>query len=420
MEDLKGAGSSGEDQESEDNNGKFLNPTPILDELVDGQWPSFIKGFKDLGERTEKPMIRGVLDQLEYSYKTKMGYWKGGLVTVKGYGAGIITRFSMIKDKFPEAKEFHTFRVQPAPGLHYSTKMLRELCDIWEKHGSGFITLHGQTGNIQLQGIEQDKTQECFDELNQAGWDLGGAGATVRTAASCVGPARCEQACFDNLKVHEKVLKYYAGMTHRPEFNYKLKFKFSACPNDCANAIMRADVALIGTWRDSIQIEQEYVKEWMDEYGEDALFDQVVNMCPTKAISHKIGTSTIEIDNKNCVRCMHCINVIPKALSPGKERGASLLMGGKNTLKVGVNLGSMMIPFMKLDTDEEVEEFIELMDEVFDWWDENGLDHERVGETIERVGMKQFLEAVGIEANIDMIVRPRDNPYYKKHYDSAA
>ena len=420
MEDLIGTGNSGEEQESEDNNGKFLNPTPILDELVDGQWPSFIKGFKDFGERTEKPMVRGVLDQLEYSYKTKMGYWKGGLVTVKGYGAGIITRFSMIKDKFPEAKEFHTFRVQPAPGLHYSTKMLRELCDIWEKHGSGFITLHGQTGNIQLQGIEQDKTQECFDELNQAGWDLGGAGATVRTAASCVGPARCEQACFDNLKVHEKVLKYYAGMTHRPEFNYKLKFKFSACPNDCANAIMRADVALIGTWRDSIQIEQEYVKEWMDEYGEDALFDQVVNMCPTKAISHKIGTSTIEIDNKNCVRCMHCINVIPKALSPGKERGASLLMGGKNTLKVGVNLGSMMIPFMKLDTDEEVEEFIELMDEVFDWWDENGLDHERVGETIERVGMKQFLEAVGIEANIDMIVRPRDNPYYKKHYDSAA
>ena len=420
MEDLIGTGNSGEEQESEDNNGKFLNPTPILDELVDGQWPSFIKGFKDFGERTEKPMVRGVLDQLEYSYKTKMGYWKGGLVTVKGYGSGIITRFSMIKDKFPEAKEFHTFRVQPAPGLHYSTKMLRELCDIWEKHGSGLITMHGQTGNLQLMGIEQDKTQECFDELNQAGWELGGAGATGRTAASCVGPARCEQACFDNLKVHEKVLKYYAGMTHRPEFNYKLKFKFSACPNDCANAIMRADVALIGTWRDSIQIEQEYVKEWMDEYGEDALFDQVVNMCPTKAISHKIGTSTIEIDNKNCVRCMHCINVIPKALSPGKERGASLLMGGKNTLKVGVNLGSMMIPFMKLDTDEEVEEFIELMDEVFDWWDENGLDHERVGETIERVGMKQFLEAVGIEANIDMIVRPRDNPYYKKHYDSAA
>ncbi|MEC9384475.1 MAG: sulfite reductase, dissimilatory-type subunit alpha, partial [SAR324 cluster bacterium] len=211
MDDLKGAGSSGDEKDTGDNKGKFLNPTPILDELEGGKWPSFITGFKELGERTEKSMIRGVMDQLEYSYKTKMGYWKGGLVTVKGYGAGIITRFSMIKDKFPEATEFHTFRVQPAPGLHYNTKMLREVCDIWEKHGSGFINMHGQSGNLQLIGIEQDKTQECFDELNQAGWDLGGAGATVRTAASCVGPARCEQACFDNLKVHEKVLKNYAG-----------------------------------------------------------------------------------------------------------------------------------------------------------------------------------------------------------------
>ena len=100
MEDLKGAGSSGDDKENLDNEGKFLNHTPILDELEGGKWPSFISGFKELAERTEKPMIRGVMDQLEYSYKTKMGYWKGGLVTVKGYGAGIITRFSMIKDKF--------------------------------------------------------------------------------------------------------------------------------------------------------------------------------------------------------------------------------------------------------------------------------------------------------------------------------
>ena len=130
MEDLKGAGSSGDDKENLDNEGKFLNHTPILDELEGGKWPSFISGFKELAERTEKPMIRGVMDQLEYSYKTKMGYWKGRLVTVKGYGAGIITRFSMIKDKFPEATEFHTFRVQPAPGLHYNTKMLREVCDI--------------------------------------------------------------------------------------------------------------------------------------------------------------------------------------------------------------------------------------------------------------------------------------------------
>ncbi|MCP4233142.1 MAG: dissimilatory-type sulfite reductase subunit alpha [Aestuariibacter sp.] len=394
--------------------GKFLNPTPMLDELEEGPWPSFVSGFKELAERTEKPMLRGVMDQLEHSYQTKMGYWEGGTVTVKGYGAGIITRYSMIKDQIPEATEFHTMRVQPAPALHYSTDMLRGLCDIWEKHGSGIIALHGQTGNIMLQGIDGANTQECFDDLNEAGWDLGGAGAGVRTGTSCVGPARCEQSCYDTLKTHKQVLDSFQGQMHRPEYNYKVKFKFSGCANDCTNAIMRSDIAVIGTWKDDIQIDEEEVKKWIEIKGIDALVNTVINMCPTKAISLKDGG--MEIENSDCVRCMHCLNVMPKALSPGKERGASILVGGKNLLKVGVILGSLVIPFMKMDTEDEIEEFIDVVDEMIDWWDENGLDHERMGETIERVGMKHFLDAIGQEATIDMINRPRNNPYFRTAY----
>ena len=33
--------------------------------------------------------------------------------------------------------------------------------------------------------------------------------------------------------------------------------------------------------------------------------------------------------NRECVRCMHCINVMPKALRPGTERGATILIGAK-------------------------------------------------------------------------------------------
>ena len=402
------------DEAGMEKNENFLNPTPMLDELEKGPWPSFISGFKELAERTKKPMLRGVMDQLEYSYNTKMGYWKGGLVTVNGYGAGIITRYSLIKDKFPEASEFHTMRIQPAPGLHYNTAMLRELCDIWEKYGSGLIALHGQTGDIMLQGIEQDKVQECFDELNQAGWDLGGAGAGMRTAVSCIGPGRCENACYDNLKLHQSVLKHFVGVLHRPEWNYKLKFKFSGCPNDCTNSIMRSDLAVIGTWKDAIEVDGDEVKAWIDQKGIDALVNNVINHCPTKAISLKNGEMVIE--TRDCVRCMHCLNAMPKALSPGKERGISLLMGGKNTLKVGVNMGSLIIPYMKMESDEDIEAFIEKIEEIIEWWDDSGLDHERIGETIERVGLKQFLEGIGLEADINMVSRPRDNPYFKDKY----
>ncbi|MBF0308185.1 MAG: sulfite reductase, dissimilatory-type subunit alpha, partial [Magnetococcales bacterium] len=129
---------------TQDKTQNILNPTPLLDELEKGPWPSFISGFKNLFRRTGNTMVRGCLDQLQYSYETKMGYWKGGVVGVHGYGAGIISRYSMIPDKYPEAKEFHTMRVQPAPGLHYTSASLRQICDIWEKYGSGLLSMHGQ------------------------------------------------------------------------------------------------------------------------------------------------------------------------------------------------------------------------------------------------------------------------------------
>lgn len=393
---------------------QFLNPTPMLDDLENGPWPSFITGLKELAERTKKPMLRGVMDQLEYSYQTKTGYWNGSLVTVEGYGSGVIGRRSKIKDMIPEAAEFHTLRVQPAPGLHYNTTMLRGLCDIWEKHGSGLIALHGQTGDIMLQGIEEAKVQGCFDEINQAGWDLGGAGAAMRTAASCVGPARCEHACYDTLRVHSKTIKHFVEDIHRPRYSYKYKFKFSGCPNDCTNSIFRSDMAVIGMWRDAIQVDAAALQGWIDKNGVDSLVNIVINNCPTRALSLKDGTMVI--DNADCVHCMHCINVIPQALSPGKERGVTLLLGGKNTLKVGAMGGTMIVPFLRMETDQDIDRFIQLNETIIEWWNDNSFDHERVGETVERVGFKQFLDGVGLSATIDMVTKPRSNPYYRTEY----
>ncbi|NQU46428.1 MAG: sulfite reductase, dissimilatory-type subunit alpha, partial [Chlorobium sp.] len=83
---------------------------------------------------------------------------------------------------------------------------------------------------------------------------------------------------------------------------------------------------------------------------------------------------------------------------------------------VGVNMGSLIIPFMKMETEEDREKFMELVEEIIDWWDDSGLDHERIGETIERVGLRQFLDGVGLDVDINQVSRPRDNPYFKAKY----
>ena len=390
--------------------------TPMIDELENGPWPSFISGIKRLRdthpEKRINEMTNDLLGQLEHSYETRKGYWKGGTVSVYGYGGGIIPRFSEVGNAFPASKEFHTLRVQPPAGNFYSTSMLRQLADSWEKHGSGLVTFHGQTGNIMFIGSTTENTQHFFDEINEYGFDLGGAGPCVRTAMSCVGAGRCEMSNVNEPKAHRLLVNNFTDDVHRPALPYKFKFKVSGCPNDCMNSIERADMSVIGTWRDDIKVDQEEFKKYVEMKGRKYVIDNIVTRCPTNAISLNDDDS-IQIDNQNCVKCMHCLNVVPKALQCGDDKGVTILIGGKRTLKIGDLMGTVIVPFMKLEKEEDWERLVEIAEETIDFWADNALEHERCGEMIERIGLVNFLEGVGIDVDPNMVANPRESSYVR-------
>ncbi|PCI36974.1 MAG: dissimilatory-type sulfite reductase subunit alpha [Rhodospirillaceae bacterium] len=389
--------------------------TPLLDQLEDGPWPSFVTGLKRLADADDKPfapMMKDLLGQLEHSYDTRKGYWKGGTVGVRGYGGGVIPRFSEVSKEFPESSEFHTLRVMPPAGMHYNTKVLREFADVWEKYGSGLIALHGQSGDIMLQGCSTENVQPAFDAINEMGFDLGGAGAAVRTSMSCVGAARCEQSCYDESKALRMVINNLLDDMHRPSLPYKIKFKFSGCANDCVNATHRADFAVLGTWKDDIKVDQEEVKKFVDNLGRKETINQVIAMCPTRALSLE-DDNTLEIDNKSCVRCMHCINVMTKALSPGDEKGITILIGGKRSLKIGDLMGTVIVPFMRMDTEEDYEALVELTERCVEFFADNALEHERTGEMIERIGLVNYLEGIEIDIDPNMVSHPRTSSYVR-------
>ncbi|MDH4284382.1 MAG: dissimilatory-type sulfite reductase subunit alpha [Gallionellaceae bacterium] len=411
---------------------KKMHDTPNLDELEKGPWPSFITGIKRLAKNND--MAVDLLGQLETSYRTRKGYWKGGTVGVFGYGGGVIPRFTELKDEkgepvYKDAAEFHTLRIMPPAGMHYNTDVLRKMCDVWERHGSGLIAFHGQSGDIMFQGTTAENVQKAFDELNEMGFDLGGAGPAVRTSMSCVGAARCEQSCFDEGKAMRTVVNAFLDDMHRPSLPYKFKFKFSGCPNDCMNSIQRSDMAVIGTWRDNIRTDEALAKKWFAKHGVDELVNDVVARCPTKAFQLKqikdirkgehissvavSDTHAVEIDNKDCVRCMHCINVMTGALAAGKDKGVTILMGGKRTLKIGDLMGTVVVPFMKLETDEDMEKLVDFAQRTIDFFAENALEHERTGEMIERIGLANFLEAMELDVDPNMVSCPRMNPYVR-------
>lgn len=400
------------------------HPTPLLDELEKGPWPSFVTALKKQAET--KPECWDLLGQLELSYKDRITHWKhGGIVGVFGYGGGVVGRYSDRPDLFPGVEHFHTMRINQPSGMYYTTKHLRAMMDLWEKYGSGVTNMHGSTGDMILLGCRTESLELMFyDMTHQLDQDLGGSGSNLRTPSCCLGESRCEWACYDTQEACYTLTQQYQDELHRPAFPYKFKFKFSGCPNDCVAAIARCDFAVIGTWKDDIRIDQEAVKKYIAndpafpsnagahkgrDWGKFDIQKEVIDLCPTHCM--KMDGDKLVIDNAECTRCMHCINVMPRALRPGLEKGATISIGAKAPILEGAQFATLVVPFVKVTKDNDFEGLTEYIEKIWDWWMEVGKNRERVGETMQRVGLPTFLKVMEIEPLPQHVKEPRSNPY---------
>ncbi len=369
----------------------------MIEELERGKWPSYIREWKRAGYTGMVEIYRRALED------GRTHFVHGGMIGYPGYDSGIVGRLTDL----PEVLESsHLFRIYEPAGWFYRASELRRLAEIWKKHASGVINFHGAQGDMQLVGIPKENIQKAFEELAKIHFDIGSSGATVRTLSCCSGPAICELACADTLDMFQTIAMHFIEDTHRPRFPYKFKIKVSGCPNDCVAATARADFAIVGNFRDGIRVDQEALAEYPAERVEE-----VVRSCPTGCMEYD---GELRIRMQDCTRCMHCINRLPKALSPGEDRGATLLIGARSRGRYGAFLAWVLVPFIKAEP--PYREIIEIIEAVLEWWDEKGNPKERVGETIYRVGYPKFLadigEKTGIKPSPEMIQRPRANPFW--------
>jgi sulfite reductase alpha subunit len=404
-----------------------------LDQLESGPWPSFVSDLKQQAEVRAKneakvefqipeDVVEDLLGVLELSYKHGRTHWKhGGIVGVFGYGGGVIGRYCDQPEEFPGVAHFHTMRVNQPSGKFYTAEYLRKICDLWDFRGSGITNMHGSTGDIIFLGTTTPQLEEIFFEMtHNLGQDLGGSGSNLRTPSDCIGQARCEYACYDTHALCYDLTQEYQDELHRPAFPYKFKFKFDGCPNCCVASIARADMSFIGTWRDDIRIDQEAVQAYVGgellpnggahsgrDWGPFDIQSEVIDNCPTDCMW--MEDNNLMIDNKECNRCMHCINVMPRALRIGEDTGLSILVGAKAPILDGAQMSSMLVPFVKAE--EPYEEIKEVIENIWDWWMEEGKNRERLGELMKRQGFQKLLEMTGIQPDPRMVQEPRSNPY---------
>jgi sulfite reductase alpha subunit len=179
-------------------------------------------------------------------------------------------------------------------------------------------------------------------------------------------------------------------------------------------------MSFIGTWRDNIRIDKEAVKAYVGgelkpnagahagrDWGPFDIQKEVINLCPTECMRYEAGN--LEINNKECTRCMHCINVMPRALRIGNDRGCSILVGAKAPILDGAQMGSLLVPFVKVE--DPYQEIKDVIEPVWDWWMEEGKNRERLGELMKRQGFQRLLEVTGLNPDPRMVQEPRTNPY---------
>ena len=393
-----------------------------MEDLKSGPFPSFVD---DLETRAKGGVqcCYDLLGQMELSYEHKETHWKhGGIVGVFGYGGGVIGRYSDVPNEYPTIAHFHTLRVNQPASKFYSSKFLRKLCDMWDHRGSGVTNFHGSTGDIILIGTSTDQLEPTFYDLShQFDMDLGGSGSNLRTPACCMGKARCEWSCLDTQAICYDLTMTYQDELHRPAFPYKFKFKISGCPNDCVAAIARSCCSIIGTWKDNIRIDQKAVQAYIGgeiapnagafsdrDWGAFDIQKEVIDLCPSGCMV--MDGNELKIDDRECVRCMHCINTMPSALRPGVDCGATILNGAKAPILEGAQMSTLIIPFVKMEYPyEEFKDFVDLM---WDWWMEEGKNRERLGELIQRQGLAHYIiDILGREPIPQHVREPRSNPY---------
>jgi sulfite reductase alpha subunit len=108
---------------------------------------------------------------------------------------------------------------------------------------------------------------------------------------------------------------------------------------------------------------------------------------------------------------MHCINTMPRALKIGNDRGLSILVGAKAPILDGAQMGSLLVPFIKVEKENEYKKIKEVIEALWDWWMEEGKNRERIGELIKRQGFQKMLEMTGIPPMPQHVKEPRSNPY---------
>jgi dissimilatory sulfite reductase alpha subunit len=121
----------------------------------------------------------------------------------------------------------------------------------------------------------------------------------------------------------------------------------------------------------------------------------------------------LKIDNAECTRCMHCINVMPRALRPGKDQGATICHAAPRPRSSKAPSCRHHDHSLRQGQPRRTNSrsLVDYIEKIWDWWMEVGKNRERSVRPCSVSDCPPSSKVMEIEPIPQHVKEPRSNPY---------
>lgn len=258
----------------------------------------------------------------------------------------------------------------------FSADALTALADCAKRYGNGSVIFTSRL-SAEIVGIPYDKIPEAEAFLAERNLYFGGTGAKIRPIAACKGTT-CVYGNLDTQAIarviHER---FYVGMRD-VRLPHKFKITVGGCPNSCMKPTLN-DVGIEGC----------RVFTFDAQKCRGCKTCSVAAACPSRAVSIVDGHAVT--DAAKCTHCGVCIGKCPFGAAPREaEAACRIYVGGTwgKTQRIGTRLPGVYAP----------QDIPDMIEKILLWYKENGFVKERLGRTVDRLGIDALYAAVADDA----------------------
>ncbi|MBE6635789.1 MAG: (4Fe-4S)-binding protein [Ruminococcaceae bacterium] len=269
-------------------------------------------------------------------------------------------------------------RVVTVAGL-FTPDELHTIADCAERFGDGRVIFTARLA-AEISGIPFERIPEAEQFMKEHGLYFGGTGAKVRPITACKGTT-CVYGNIDTQAIAKVIYdRFYIGMRD-VKLPHKFKIGVGGCPNSCMKPSLN-DVGVEGCKLFSFD----------GELCRACKRCSVAESCPSRAVSVENGRAVI--DGGKCTKCGVCIGKCPFGAAPKEAESACRIF-------VGGTWGKTQRMGTRLNNTYPVDEIPTVIEKVLLWYKENGYVKERLGATVDRIGIDALEAAIATSDLID-------------------